>query len=413
MDWVDRSRTASPHRVSIGRVAALRVGCAEYTFNRSDSIRSDDLLRQIGRPKGYLEIARRLGRIAEEEAETRKRQLKESHDAADASVPSIRRMPKKNGEIDWKAASETPLFRLKRAETLASIYAALHHLAEVQNSPELAPGQAVLVQKADGPEVRWSNGDLGKSVRTALREIKKNGVSRRILEVNVCGAAPTYRQILGGKLAAMSLFSSEIQDEYVDRYASTPSQIASCMAGRPICKRSHICALTTTSLYGVGSSQYNRVRVSCGERTLEWKRIGETEGFGAVHFSKPTIEAVRQLAVKRRGMRNVNNLFGEGTSPLMRQMREGLSMLGFESNDVLQHANKRIVYATEVYPHAREDLLADKDSYSKGPSFASIAAQWQKRWLHKRIQSDDVLESLKETSAASVHQDLIPDARGD
>jgi hypothetical protein len=43
-------------------------------------------------------------------------------------------------------------------------------------------------------------------------------------------------------------------------------------------------------------------------------------------------------------------------------MREGLNILGFETNDVLQHTNKRIVYAAELYPGAREDLVADCDT---------------------------------------------------
>jgi hypothetical protein len=289
----------------------------------------------------------------------------------------------------------------------------LHHLGNAPKDGAEIARRVTIVHKPDGDEVRWTDEDLGRSVRTAIREIKKNGVASRILDVNVCGAAPTYRDLLGGKLAAMSLFASEVQDAYIERYAKTPSEIASAMAGRPVCKKSHVCILTTTSLFGVGSSQYNRVRVRFGDRALEWTKIGATEGFGSVHFSKATIEAVRELAVERKGMRNVNNLFGEGTSPLMRQMREGLSLLGFESEDVLQHTNKRIVYAAEIYPEARRDLSVDRDTYSRGPSFADVAKDWQERWLRMRIQNDAVLQRVADISSHSVKEDLatpvVPD----
>ena len=102
---------------------------------------------------------------------------------------------------------------------------------------------------------------------------------------------PSYREILGSKLAAMSLFVSDIQDTYLDRYASTPAEIASAMAGRPICKKAHVCILTTTSLYKVGSGQYNRVRMRFGDRILEWKKSENPRASG------PSISPSSQLHV--------------------------------------------------------------------------------------------------------------------
>ncbi len=371
-------------------------------------IRADDLLKEAGKPKTHLEISRRLERIAEEQDQARTRSLRERHTMDAEVLPSPRRMPKKeDGAIDWKTASESPLFKRKRAGTLSAIYFALHHLKRAPTEGTEIVKRMEVVQRPDGRQVRWIDSNLGKSVRTAIREIKKNGVASRILDVNVCGAAPSYGDLLGGKLAAMSLFSSEVQEAYIERYANAPSEIASAMAGHPVSKKSHVCILTTTSLYGVGSSQYNRVRVKFGDKALNWTRIGETEGFGSVHFSKTTIESVRRLAIARRGMRNVNNVFGEGTSPLMRQMREGLSLLGFEPDDVLQHANQRIVYGAEMYPEARHDLVADRDSYSRGPRFTEIADDWHDRWLRMRVQNDDVLQRVAAVSAKSVKEDLV------
>ena len=371
------------------------------------SIRSDDLARETGNPKSLLEFSRRLDHIAQQQGDVRKQGLRDIQSSEEGDTPSPRALPKRpDGTIDWKKASESPLFKRKRAGTLSSICFALHHLRNSPTDGNAVAAQVTLTQKHDNAEPRWQNDDLGRAVRAAIREIKKNGVASRILDVNVCGASPSYREILGGKLAAMSLFASDIQDTYLDRYASTPAEIASAMAGRPICKKAHVCILTTTSLYEVGSSQYNRVRVRFGPRTLEWQRIGETEGFGSLHFSKPTIECVRRLTVERTGLRNVNNVFGEGTSPLLRQMREGLTILGFETNDVLQHTNKRIVYAAEIYPGAREDLVANGDTYSRGPVFSEIARDWAERWLRMRIKNEEALNRMADFSPASVKRDL-------
>jgi uncharacterized protein YfaS (alpha-2-macroglobulin family) len=47
------------------------------------------------------------------------------------------------------------------------------------------------------------------------------------------------------------------RDLYETQYSERISLIASQMAGRPIRRSARLKVLTTTSLYGVGSSQYN------------------------------------------------------------------------------------------------------------------------------------------------------------
>ena len=131
-----------------------------------------------------------------------------------------------------------------------------------------------------------------------------------------------------------------------------------------------------------------------------------TEGYGTLHMSAETIQALRAVGVERVGYRNVNNRFGEGTSPLMRQVREGLSALGFEPNDVLQHGQSRIVYAAELYGAARDDLLLNRASGSPRPPMAEVADEWLRRWLVMRVQNDEVLDRTAGVSADSVRADL-------
>ena len=108
----------------------------------------------------------------------------------------------------------------------------------------------------------------------------------------VCGAVQPYNAILGGKLVAMLAASPEIVVEYRHRYSAAQSEIASSMAGRPIVRTPVLVLLGTTSLYGVGSSQYNRIEIPCD-------RIGGTAGEqNSVPGARP-LGSVRDFAVLR------------------------------------------------------------------------------------------------------------------
>jgi hypothetical protein len=402
-----------------------------------DDIRSDDLLKDVGQSQSTAEMVSKLTSLSQVAGEERKRLLRMDYEAGNTIVTASKTLPKTaDGKIDWKAASARPLFRKKRAEVLADLIFAIDVLESLDDNPTpltkaaclqfLHPSQlpVTVVAEPNGPNqerpdlrrflahvqgktewkpvVKWNNDRIERAFKIGIREIKKNGVSTRIFDVNVCGASPVYRDLLGGKLAAMMLFSEEVQETYRERYQHEASEIASSMAGRPIAKPARICALTTTSLYGVGSSQYNRVRA--GNR--QWEHIGYTEGFGTIHMSRPTIEAIRDLAITSKKMRNVNNQFGEGTSPLMRQLREGLSFLGFEPNDVLQHSNRRIAYMLELYAGAYADLCVDADNHTVGPSTEAVAAAWRQRWLTMRVKNDEILDRVAAVGPEAVMAEL-------
>jgi hypothetical protein len=396
-----------------------------------DNIRSDDLMRSIGKTRSIKTIVSKLEDLAGIAQNDRARDLRQVYVDAPDSPGTSKVLPKKpNGEVDWVAASERPLFRRKRAETLADIFSAIEVLEGLDDQPSslldsvtltyvhpqsseapAEPDLATFLRHVQGkdlwrPMLRWSNADIERAFKTGIREIKKNGVATRILDVNVCGATPVYRELLGGKLAAQLLFSEEIQRVYLREYRNSESEIASSMAGKPVRRRTRLSALTTTSLYGVGSSQYNRVRYN----SLRWDHIGTTEGFGTVHFSKSTINALRSVAVSHRKMRTVNNQFGEGTSPLLRQLREGLALLGFQANDVLQHSQQRLVYALELYPHAYDDLALDSDHHVCSPSTDDLSQAWIDRWLRMRIQNDEVLSRLETMNPRAVRNGLEVDS---
>jgi hypothetical protein len=94
-------------------------------------------------------------------------------------------------------------------------------------------------------------------------------VGNAIADLTVCGAVAPYNELLGGKLVAMLMASPEVREEYHRRYSSTPSIIASSMAGKPVRRPLDLVFISTTSLYGQRPNQYDRSRYRgrCGMGT--------------------------------------------------------------------------------------------------------------------------------------------------
>ena len=55
--------------------------------------------------------------------------------------------------------------------------------------------------------------------------------------------------------------------------------------------------------------------------------------------------------------REVNNLFGEGTSPKLRLIRTGLEALGLDANSFLRHNSRRIIYGVPLCANTDDVVL--------------------------------------------------------
>jgi hypothetical protein len=192
------------------------------------------------------------------------------------------------------------------------------------------------------------------------------------------------------------------------------------MAGRAIVRPSELVYLGTTSLYGVGSSQYNRLRMpaeliggSKGDR-LEYVEIGRSGAFGTSHFSKNTVNELVTLVQQSSNGRRVNNIFGEGVSPKLRKLRDGLGQLNLPANVLLQHGRARVVYGVPLARNLREYLLGKDDvpDYifaQNNPEAAtkSIATWWAERWLCRRIESETVLDEVERHTTVRFGKHLL------
>ena len=301
------------------------------------------------------------------------------------------------GREEWRERATSNLFRSKRARALAQLLAIRRAFIEKDFGRATVSGLAALLRTGDGR----------KAVATVLRQVKAEHVGIDMQDIIVCGAVAPYNPLLGGKLVAMLLTSPEVIGAYARRYRNTPSVIASAMAGKAVCRKPRLVLLGTTSLYGAGSSQYNRITIPAktvggtdGE-AITYERLGRTIGYGSFHFSTSTLREMGILLARRAGGRRVNSIFGEGVNPRLRKIRDALQLVGFPCDTLLNHGNPRIVYGIALATNFRQVLLGKaKTAHYVFPTAHPenvtdrIVDYWMTRWLSKRIESDDVLDSV-------------------
>ena len=270
----------------------------------------------------------------------------------------------------------------------------------------------------------WQCEEIVTALGTVCAAMRSARLSANLLEITTCGAVPPYNHLLGGKLAALLCFSPEIFADYKERYGGEPAIIRSHMANRLIPADSRLAAFLTTSLYAVGASQYERVRLPAGiiapdQPDLRIRRIGESTGFGTVHFSPETVIDIEEFVRAQREYTDINSVFGEGPSPKLRKLRAGLDMLGFSADDLLRHHQIRLVYALEFWPGAAEFL---RFGYGEVPAWISepqrfrdatgrIADFWRRRWLAKRLDHTDMRTQLESENTNWRLSERLPVAR--
>jgi hypothetical protein len=297
----------------------------------------------------------------------------------------------------WKSFAETYLYKSKRSDVLSDMLRAKIVVKKYfKNNPSPETVKEFILSR-DGSEV----------FKQILRIVKYNRIGIAMAEIIVCGAVDPYGPILGGKLVSMLASSPEIVSIYQNKYYNHESVIASSMAGRPIVRPSNIVFLGTTSIFGVGSSQYNRLKMPCSliggkpNEYLSYIELGRTSGFGTSHFSLNTVSALVDCMHDTAPSRRTDSIFGDGSRPRLRKINLGLTMLNFPAHKLLQHGRERIVYGVPLARNIKEYLLGIDDAPDYMFNFDNpksstdiISSWWRERWLDRRIESDDVLNSV-------------------
>ncbi|HEV2551329.1 MAG TPA: Druantia anti-phage system protein DruA [Stellaceae bacterium] len=303
---------------------------------------------------------------------------------------------------DWQRYARSPLFTSKRAREIAG-------LLEVRNT----------IQHAwDGlPRTKRVEALLASTIGRAaflkvVRLARSMTVGTEIADLTVCGAVPPYNVLLGGKLIAMLAASPEVVLEYKRRYQSLPSIIASSMAGGAIVRPANLVFIGTTSLYGERPNQYDRTSYPCDiiggpksesirYRYLTSRKRNRTSGVGTFQFGRDTKAAIEKFLSSMTNGRRVNNVFGEGTSPKLRSLRDGLDALGISSEEMLQHGMEKVVYGVTMVSNTSRYLLRLDDApqylFSRDEAQAStarIARYWFERWASDRMKRSETEQKL-------------------
>lgn len=300
------------------------------------------------------------------------------------------------GTDAWVDRAETHLFRSKRSALLAETLEIQTLLgAYLGDRPSAAKLRAALADSK-------AKSQIGRVVRRARGE----RVGTVIADLTVCGAIAPYNSLAAGKLVGALAVSPTVMSAYRAKY-SRPSEIASAMAGRAITREARLAFVGTTSLYGTGSSQYNRLFWpawtvgGADDARIGFHELGRSRSFGTSHFSDATLDALVRLSELNGGAIRVNGLFGEGVSPRLRKVRIGLAALGWSANDLLQHGRERILYGVPLVKNVRDyalgidsepDYLLDPEPQDSG---RSIAIWWLERWALKRVGQIHVQAAMK------------------
>jgi len=299
--------------------------------------------------------------------------------------------------------TENALYRRKRAEQLARLLISKKDLSEIIKDKNFERKWKTFLSTEKGYS----------AIRNALVAQKSKHIGTSMLELNVCGAIPPYNEILGGKLAALLALTPQIIYDYKERYGQRQSEIASRLKNKIVIRPADLVYIGTTSLYFVGSSQYNRLKlpkeVLGSDYEIKWEELGKTIGFGTLHISRSTTAALVE-ASENIGYTRINHIFGEGASPKLRllnlSIRELLEVTPEEANDLAKHAMSRIIYGAFIARNTKEYLLGRDDVpkyYFKIPltertvksKTNAIIYFWIDRWLSSRLKHEEIYHRLK------------------
>jgi hypothetical protein len=357
------------------------------------------------------EVVARVNEANEEFAKLREKLLREiamgRNDPFDAGAWERPTAPPVSDAVLWleEKASANHRMHIARRQLVAKKRA--HAIGRLLHAKIVLRRHADALVDAERVTAELEIDEVKTAINIVVEALKARRAGANILEITTCGAVAPYGPILGGKLVALLMTSPQVGADYRAAYGS-PSIISSQMLNSPVVRDNALVWLGTTSLYVHGSSQYNRLRLPMGtfapdQPELRFEPIGVTRGFGTVQFSPDTSRAIDSLVSSSRAFKEVNSVFGEGTSPKLRKLKQGLRLIGFNPDRMLLHQQQRLIYAVSLSKSSRDWLMersGDLPRYLLEPSAYPQASEaivefWRQRWLAGRLdrqyrEADDV-----------------------
>lgn len=194
----------------------------------------------------------------------------------------------------------------------------------------------------------------------------------------VLGAIEPYRQLIGGKLIALTALSNETAEHVVARYTGKATTI------RGEVKSPDPVLVTTTSSLG-RSSTYNRLKY--GDRWA-FRSIGFTQGFGHFHFSDDLFKGMLAY-LDEQGYAVRGNEYGQGPNWRIRTLRLALEKLDLDG-DLLRHGIKREVFVAPRAMGWRAFLRGETERlHWFDYPLDDLAEFWRNRWGVPRSLRDE------------------------
>ena len=190
----------------------------------------------------------------------------------------------------------------------------------------------------------------------------------------ILGAVPPYNQILGAKLVALSAVSSQVVDDFRQRYEGQQTVISKKE------RLPYLVAIDTMGAFGK-SAIYTRLK--------GWKFVGYTKGQSHIHLTLNGVYEILLEVIEKYGNSEIlkKYKFGDGPNYKFRVVREGLKALGLSRDKLTMHSIKRGYYIAPLAENWKDFLLAKTDK----PSFITSSLEdnflyWKERWLSKRLK---------------------------
>jgi hypothetical protein len=202
-----------------------------------------------------------------------------------------------------------------------------------------------------------------------------------VFDAFVLGAVEPYRQLIGGKLAALATVTEETLAVLEAKYQGTKTHIRKQeKPARPV-------LVTTTSSLG-RSSIYNRLAI---HGRPVFTSVGFTEGFGHFQFSDALFSELVEFASEIEDLRG--SKYGDGPNWKIRTLRTALEQLGLPG-DLLRHGLRREVFLAPLGIGWRAFLRGETDTvgwYSY--KLAEVAAFFRERWAIPRATRQPAFRS--------------------
>jgi hypothetical protein len=208
---------------------------------------------------------------------------------------------------------------------------------------------------------------------------------KHVMDAFILGAAPPYSLLLGGKLVAMLVASSEVSKAFKRKYHGRRALISG--------KRQdgRLVLVTTTSALG-RSSVYNRIRY---RGSLVYHRVGFTRGSGDFHFMNGLYEAIREHALQWCQATAKHERWGKGFRSRREVVKKCLSAVGL-STDLLYHRVEREVFAVPLARNTREFLQGKRCRVMWHHLSAQELSAWSlKRWMVPRAGRDSTYRDFE------------------